>query len=86
MTALRQKAAKQLGPQTVVATPVKDDLRQTSANQPTPTLGTPAAPRRAVDLNLPFGGGALDPISVGLALGLGGLVVAARRKRRRPRP
>ena len=92
LTALRQKATDQLASSAGAGTPTDFALQQTPAtqqpraNQPTQAPGTRTARRQAVDLDRSFGGGgALDPLSVGLAVGLGGLVVAARRKRGRPK-
>jgi len=84
LASLRQKAAERLGPPSLASVPAGNQGRQIAANRPAANTPTPSVngPRRGVDLQLPGGGGALDPVSVGLALGIGGLAVAARRKRR----
>ncbi len=90
LTALQSAAANELGPMAEGARKNRAPNTPQNAGGSQPanrTSGAPPAPQpstgRGWDLPLKSnGGGALDPFSVGLVLGLGGLAAAARRRRR----
>ena len=92
LTGLRRKAAANFRPIIGSQSTGKDNLPQSAAkrptvNQPTRTAQTPGQTRRGIDLNFGIGGGngggAFDPLSAAIALGLCGVAIAARRKRPR---
>jgi Ca-activated chloride channel family protein len=89
---LREQAMAKLGPEKTGTKLVKANIVDSNVipisapAQPTKT-NADAKPadtkQRGVDFN--FGGGALDPLSVGLAVGLGGLALRHRRRQRAAR-
>jgi Ca-activated chloride channel family protein len=92
LDAVRSKAQAGLGPSAVpaeTATPAISVASNSAAGTPAAPAGSPAgspSPDRPRSRSLDFriGGGAFDPISVGVAVGLAALGFAARRKMRRP--
>ncbi len=84
LTELRRKATDELGPAapTELASAGEPQKQADNNNVTQPRQAqTPDRPRRKTDLDFGGGGGgAIDPITVALALGLGGLAVASRRK------
>ncbi len=97
---LRQQATAALGPQskdqakrttvasadrTQAAQPAPPRQHDRPARAPTPPKRN-SSPRRGGDFNIPMGGGAIDPISAAIALGLAGASAAAGMRRRRKNP
>ena len=86
LAALRRNAAERLGPAPPASAQSPRDTTPTLARQTTTASPQSVPSRRSrpgSGFNLPTGG-ALDPLTAALALGLGGLTIIARR-RRKPR-
>ena len=91
LDAIRQAAVEGLGPIQEAKKNVAQSSAKRVAPQVSPTQRT-AAPRQQVarrdtqgqgwDFNLPSGGGAIDPVSGSIALGLAGLAAMARKKKK----
>jgi Ca-activated chloride channel family protein len=87
LEAIRNKARADIGPAAVEQPKLASAVPVTSAQQPgvqgsTPGRGDSTPRRQSRDLvEGGSGGGAIDPISGAIVMGLGGLVVAARRRR-----
>jgi hypothetical protein len=85
---LRQQAASQIGPAPTRETAAATAPAAPQASRPVsppPFLGAPPPPSRGQNSN-PFsggGGGAIDPITGLLGVGLAGLAYAVRRARKR---
>ncbi len=88
LSRLRRNATEELGPAAPTnlasnrteTAGTKDPVNNTSTQQ-AQAPKTQNRPRRRFDLDTGSGGGAIDPITAALALGLGGLAFASRRKR-----
>ncbi len=88
---LRGQATAALGPQAgkdnqqVAAqsrpSPASDQAEQFASRPPQPRRSSP--PQRGSDINIPGGGGAIDPFSAAIALGLAGASAAAGWRRRK---
>jgi len=83
---LRSQGAEQVGPATEAAATRQLASAANPARQAQPVrIPQTQAPRsRGWDLDLPVGGGALDPFSVGMVVALGGAALASRKKKRTP--
>jgi Ca-activated chloride channel homolog len=87
LTRLRRKAADEMGPVAPTTLASGERVKPGVTNQVIDTrqAQAPVEPRRRVDLdvndnNKGGGGGAIDPFTAALAVGLGGLAVRSRRK------
>jgi Ca-activated chloride channel family protein len=81
---LQQQAGAQLGPQQPADTVLASAAQSATDHVNKPA--TPARPSRGADLNVPRsgrGGGAIDPLTALVALGLAGLGIATRKRKRK---
>ena len=88
--ALRDANLDQMGPTAVAKRKEADRIEIAKAPQPGVTPNNTTPPPRPnntsnqnFDFNMPRGGGAIDPISGSIALGLAGLAYASRRKKKK---